>query len=73
MWNIIIMLFDEAGMKMEYMSAKEASQKWNISQRRAARLCSENRVVDAERVGNMWLIPKNSEKPIDGRSLRYKK
>lgn len=56
---------------MEYMSAKEAAEKWGISQRRVAVLCSENRVEEATMVGNMWIIPKNAEKPIDARSLRY--
>lgn len=56
---------------MEFMSAKEAAEKWGISQRRVAVLCSENRVKDAIMVGNMWIIPSDVEKPIDARSLRY--
>lgn len=58
---------------MEYMSAREAANKWGISQRRVAVLCSENRIANAEMVGNMWLIPTTAEKPIDARSLRYNK
>lgn len=56
---------------MEFMSAREAADKWGISQRRVAVLCSENRIADAAMVGNMWIIPRNAEKPIDARSLRY--
>ncbi|NMA06227.1 MAG: Dam family site-specific DNA-(adenine-N6)-methyltransferase [Ruminococcaceae bacterium] len=56
---------------MEYMSAKEAAENWGISQRRVAVLCSEKRIPRATMIGNMWLIPKNSVKPEDGRSLRY--
>ena len=56
---------------MEYMSAKEAADKWGISQRRVAVLCAENRIVKAQMVGNMWIIPANAEKPVDARSLRY--
>lgn len=58
---------------MNYMSAKEAAELWGISQRRVAILCSEQRVPNAEMVGNMWLIPKDAEKPTDGRSVRYMK
>lgn len=58
---------------MEFISAKEAADKWNISQRRVAVLCSENRIVNATMVGNMWIIPANAEKPIDARSIRYTK
>lgn len=56
---------------MEFMSAKEAAEKWGISQRRVAVLCSENRIDKATMVGNMWIIPTTAEKPIDARSTRY--
>lgn len=58
---------------MEFMSAREAADKWGISQRRVAVLCSENRIAEATMVGNMWIIPTNAEKPIDARSIRYTK
>lgn len=56
---------------MEFISAREAANKWGISQRRVAVLCSENRITDAAMVGNMWIIPANAKKPIDARSIRY--
>ena len=58
---------------MEFMSAREAADKWGISQRRVAVLCSENRIDNATMVGNMWIIPTTAEKPIDARSVRYRK
>ena len=58
---------------MEYMSARQAADKWGISQRRVAVLCSENRIAEAAMVGNMWIIPTNAEKPVDARSIRYAK
>lgn len=56
-----------------FMSAKEAAEKWNISQRRVAILCSEARINGSMMVGNMWIIPSNAEKPIDKRTVRYEK
>ncbi len=56
---------------MDYISAREAADKWGISQRRVAVLCSENRINNAAMVGNMWIIPATAEKPIDARSIRY--
>ena len=56
---------------MEVMSAREAADKWGISQRRVAVLCSENRIANVQMLGNMWLIPTDAEKPIDARSTRY--
>ena len=58
---------------MEYMSAREAADKWGISQRRVAVLCSENRIENAAMLGNMWIIPNTAKKPVDARSLRYNK
>ncbi len=56
---------------MSVISAKDAAKKWGISQRRVAALCSAGRIPNAQRVGNMWVIPNEAEKPIDGRHLRY--
>lgn len=58
---------------MEYMSAKEAAEKWGISQKRVAVLCSEKKIKDATMVGNMWIIPANAQKPTDSRHLRHSK
>ncbi len=56
---------------LSFISAKEAADKWNISQRRVAVLCSENRIAGATMIGNMWIIPKDASKPIDKRTVRY--
>ena len=58
---------------LSFISAKEAAEKWEISQRRVAILCSENRIQGAMMVGNMWIIPSTAEKPIDKRTVRYEK
>ncbi len=55
---------------MEFMSAKEASDKWGISKRRVQVLCAEGRIAGAMKVGMMWVIPQTSNKPTD---LRMKK
>ena len=52
---------------IQYMSAKEAAEKWNISHRRVSILCAENRIPDVAMLGNMWLIPRDAEKPLDAR------
>lgn len=58
---------------LSFMSAKDAAEKWNISQRRVSVLCSENRIEGAMMVGNMWIIPSNAEKPVDKRATRFEK
>lgn len=59
---------DEA---MEYMSAPQAAEKWGISERRVQILCKENRIPGASKLGYMWLIPKDAEKPVDGRRKSF--
>lgn len=57
--------------QIEYMSASEAAKKWNISHRRVITLCQENRIPNVSMVGNMWIIPKDASKPVDGRTNKY--
>ena len=62
----------DAAMKA-FNDAREAANKWGISQRRVALLCSEQRIDNAMMIGNMWIIPAVAQKPIDARSTRYTK
>ncbi|HWQ72449.1 MAG TPA: DNA-binding protein [Desulfitobacteriaceae bacterium] len=52
---------------MDYISTKEAAEKRNISERRMQKLCEENQIPSVIRFGLAWAIPKNAEKPRDGR------
>lgn len=52
---------------MEYMSINQAAQTWGISTRRVQVLCSQDRILGACRIGNMWAIPKDAKKPEDAR------
>jgi len=50
---------------MEYISVKEASKKWGISERRIQKLCEEERIDGVLRFGRSWMIPRQAEKPSD--------
>ncbi len=52
---------------LEYISAPEAAKKWGISERRVQKLCEGNRIPGVSKLGYMWLIPKDAEKPADAR------
>ena len=43
-----------------------------ISERRVQRLCEDYRIPGISKIGYMWLIPKNAEKPVDGRRKENK-
>lgn len=52
---------------MEYMTASQASEKWGISQRRVQILCAEGRISGVFKLGEVWAIPADMEKPEDKR------
>jgi len=50
-----------------FITLKEASEKWGISERRIRTLCSDGRIDGANKIGPLWTIPANAEKPSDNR------
>lgn len=50
---------------MDYISVREAAQKWDISERRVQKLCEESRIDGILKFGRSWMIPKTANKPID--------
>lgn len=57
---------------MEYLTAKQFSIIWEISERRIIKLCKEGRISGARKNGMVWEIPKGTLKPSDKRSNIYK-
>lgn len=49
------------------MNAKQAAEKWNISDRRVRTLCANGQIDGAYRKGKIWYIPDGTDKPQDGR------
>ena len=60
------------GMNMDYMTLKEASEKWGVTPRRVNYYCAAGRIPGAVKMATIWLIPKDAEKPIDGRMKKSK-
>lgn len=52
---------------MDYISINQAAKEWGISNRRVQVLCTQERIKGACRIGNMWAIPKDAQKPTDAR------
>lgn len=52
---------------MDYMTVKEAGEKWGITARMVNYYCLAGRIDGAIKKGNLWLVPDNVSKPIDGR------
>ncbi len=56
---------------MGYLTARQFSRIWGISERRIIKLCKENRINGAIKNGMVWEIPEETLKPSDKRSNIY--
>lgn len=52
---------------MDYIKISKAAEKWGISTRRIRVLCAEGKIPGVIRKGNLYMIPENASKPLDGR------
>ena len=55
------------------MSVKEASERWNISERWIQKLCEEGQIEGVQRFSRSWMIPKEAQKPADLRKKQKRK
>ena len=53
---------------MEYLKVCEIAKKWGLSERGVQSLCAQGKIEGASRFGRSWMIPKNTKKPLDGRT-----
>ncbi len=49
------------------MGVREATQYWGIGERRVTELCKQGKIEGAEKIGRDWAIPRDAQKPADGR------
>lgn len=51
----------------EYITVKEISKRWKLSERRVQTMCNEGLIDGVIRFGHSWAIPADSVKPADKR------
>lgn len=66
-------LLKGGGKVKGYLSVREASYKWGVSERRVNQYCTQGRIPGLSRFGKSWCIPENAEKPTDPRKNRDRK
>jgi len=52
---------------MDYITAQQAAENWNLSDRRVRVLCREGKIPGAIKDGKSYKIPADAKKPVDGR------
>ena len=57
-----------------YITVKEAAEKWEIKERAVQAMYMDGRISGATKFGKNWAIPSNAERPNDRRvvSGKYK-
>ena len=58
---------------MDYISVKETSKKFHLSERRIQKLCETNRIEGCKMISGIWLIPASATKPSDERMTNFPK
>ena len=53
---------------IDWMTTKEAAVLWGVTVRRIQSLCENGLLDGATKLGDIWIIPKGTQKPIDGRT-----
>lgn len=51
----------------EYMTISETAEKWNLTKRRVQKMCADGDIKGVIKFGTVWAIPKEAERPKDGR------
>ena len=51
----------------ERISAKEAANRWGLSERSVTGMCKDGKIAGAAKEAGVWTIPADAEKPVDGR------
>ena len=57
---------------MDYITIKEAAEKWSVSTRAVTYHVVAGRIPGAVKKGNLWLIPACAPKPADRRQKSEK-
>jgi hypothetical protein len=52
---------------MDRITTRETADLWEVTIRRVQGLCDDGALDGATQIGQIWVIPKSTSKPLDGR------
>ena len=58
--------------ELDWITPLQAAEKWGIKERQVQALCSQGKVAGAIKLSKVWIIPKDTPKPVDGRTKEAK-
>ena len=59
-------------MKLDWITPLQASEKWGITERQVQAMCKSGKIAGTLRLSKVWLIPKDAQRPLDGRTKTAK-
>jgi hypothetical protein len=59
-------------MELDWITPLQASEKWEITERQVQAMCKSGKIAGALRFSKVWLIPKDTQRPLDGRTKTVK-
>jgi hypothetical protein len=59
-------------MELEWITLEQTGNVWGLKSRWVQAMCSNGQIPGVVRLGRIWLIPKNAQKPVDGRTKAAK-
>ena len=59
-------------MELDRITPLQASEKWGLTERHVQSMCKDGKIDGAVRVSKVWLIPKDAQRPVDGRTKAAK-
>ena len=54
-------------MLIGYITVSEIAKRWKVNPRTIQVMCKKGKIQGAEKIGNMWMIPTETERPVDER------
>lgn len=60
-------------VKMDWITTKEAAKLWGVTMRSIQLMCEKGVLEGSTKLGDIWVIPKGTPKPLDGRTKEAKR
>lgn len=50
-----------------FKTVKDISERWGITDRAVRNMCAQGKLKGAKKIGRDWILPDDTERPVDGR------
>ena len=58
---------EESSYMEGYITINELAERWEVAPRTLQMMCAQGKIPGASKFGSVWAVPRDAEKPKDGR------